>query len=242
MLLLWLDVRAYLPEIEADQQDVDGNSIEEREGQEGSGHFHPILFFIAIGAAHAEYIGEVAYSAFDGFQKSFALFAANKTKDIGERIAALVAAHYSGNQREDIIQKALALRRLAFERGLRELTDEQLEAIAKVTESESLLSEVKVEEPIIDEKDLLELFNAADPDIQKAAVSVLKGEAQQAQNPMAAMMSMFGGMAGGEGGEGGENPMAAMMAGGEGGENPMAAMMSMFGGMMGGEAGEGEEK
>ncbi len=123
------------------------------------------------------------------------------------------------------------------ERDLKELTPEQLEAVAQVlqvtpeslTEAPPVLSDA--------EKELLKLYKSADADTQNAAAAVLKGEAAQGSNPMAAMMGMLGGMMGG--GEGGENPMAAMMGGGEGGENPMAAMMEMFGGMMGG--GEGGE-
>ena len=48
-----------------------------------------------------------------------------------------------------------------------------------------------------DERELLELYRAADAGTQKAAASALKGEAQQSQDPMSAMMSMFGGMMGG---------------------------------------------
>ena len=140
------------------------------------------------------------------------------------------------------------------ERDLKELTPEQLEAVAQalgvtpesLTDAPPVLSDEELE--------LLKLYKSADPDTQNAAAAVLKGEKAQDSNPMAAMMSMFGGMMGGgdAGGEGGENPMAGMMSmfsgmmgggnaeGGEnaGGDNPMAGMMSMFGGMMGG----GEKK
>ena len=133
------------------------------------------------------------------------------------------------------------------ERDLKELTPEQLEAVAQalgvtpesLTDAPQVLSDEELE--------LLKLYKSADPDTQNAAAALLKGEKAQDSNPMAAMMSMFGGMMGGgdAGGEGGENPMAAMMgggdAGGEGGENPMAGMMSMFSGMMGGGNAEGGE-
>ena len=129
------------------------------------------------------------------------------------------------------------------ERDLKELTPEQLEAVAQalgvtpesLTDAPPVLSDEELE--------LLKLYKSADPDTQNAAAAVLKGEKAQDSNPMAAMMSMFGGMMGGgdAGGEGGENPMAAMMGGGEGGENPMAGMMSMFSGMMGGGNAEGGE-
>ena len=120
------------------------------------------------------------------------------------------------------------------ERGEKELTPEQLKAVAEAlgVTPESLMDP---DVPVIltdEEKELLSLFKSADADTQKATVSVLKGEKPQAANPMAMFAAMMGG-----GGEGGENPMAAMMGGGEGGANPMAAMMSMFGG--GGEGGEG---
>ena len=111
------------------------------------------------------------------------------------------------------------------ERDLKELTPEQLEAVAQalgvtpesLTDAPPVLSDAEAE--------LLKIYKSADPDTQNAAAAVLKGEAAQDSNPMAAMMNMFSGMMGGG-------------AGGEGGENPMAGMMSMFGGMMGG----GEKK
>ena len=78
------------------------------------------------------------------------------------------------------------------ERDLKELTPEQLEAVADVhgvtpaslTDTEPVLTDA--------DKELLKLFKSADADTQNAAVAVLKGEAAQNQNPMAAMMSMFG--------------------------------------------------
>ena len=113
------------------------------------------------------------------------------------------------------------------ERDLKELTPEQLEAVAQalgvtqesLTDAPPVLSDAEIE--------LLNLYKSADPDTQNAAAAVLKGETAQDANPMAAMMGMFSGMIGGGNAEGGE-----------GGENPMAGMMSMFGGMMGG----GEKK
>ena len=133
------------------------------------------------------------------------------------------------------------------ERGEKELTPEQLTAIAEATGvAPETLMEVAPEEKALSDEELLDLLKAADPETKKAAVSVLKGEKPQGGD----MMSMFAGMmggAGGEGAEGGDNPMAGMMnmfggmmgggaggEGGEGGDNPMAGMMSMFGGMMGG--------
>ena len=124
------------------------------------------------------------------------------------------------------------------ERGDKELTPQQLKAIAEATgvAPETLMAEAPEIKTLTDEE-ILELYKSADPETKNAAVSMLKGEKPQGGD----MMSMFAGMMGGAGGEGGENPMAAMMggAGGEGGDNPMAGMMSMFSGMMGGAGGEG---
>ena len=136
------------------------------------------------------------------------------------------------------------------ERGEKELTPEQLTAIAEATGvAPETLMEAPEAEAVSDEE-LLELLKSADPETKNAAVSVLKGEKPQGGD----MMSMFAGMMGGAGGEGGEggDAMAGMMnmfggmmgggAGGEGGEgaeggDAMAGMMNMFGGMMGGAAG-----
>ena len=149
----------------------------------------------------------------------------------------------------------------AAERGEQDLTQKQLKAIAKATgvTQKSLLDAAKgspaakeaaPKKPDITDEELLELFKSADAAAQNAAISVLKGEASQNANPMAAMMGMFSGMMGGGNAESGENPMAGMMSmmggggnaeGDEGGANPMAAMMSMFSGMMGGGNAEGGE-
>ena len=126
------------------------------------------------------------------------------------------------------------------ERGEKELTPQQLEAIAAVTgvAYETLIAETPEAKALTDEE-IFALYKAADPQTQQAVISMLKGEKPQGGD----MMSMFASMMGGAGGEGGDNPMAAMMggAGGEGGDNPMAGMMSMFSSMMGGAAGEGGE-
>lgn len=83
------------------------------------------------------------------------------------------------------------------ERGLRELTDEQLAAIAEATGAESLLpsteesvppaapepaepelaaSEEAVAVPAASDNAILELFSAATPAVKEATMSVLKGE------------------------------------------------------------------
>lgn len=142
------------------------------------------------------------------------------------------------------------------ERGEKELTPEQLKAIAGAlgVAPESLLG--TAEEAVApdaltaEEKELLDSYRAANADSQKAAVSALKGEKPQApnlmdmvagmmggggeggENPMAGMMGGLMGMMGGGGN--GENPLAGMMGGGGNGENPMAGMMSGLMGMMGG--------
>ena len=75
------------------------------------------------------------------------------------------------------------------ERGERELTPQQLEAIAKATGTspEALTATA----PAITEEEVLSLFKAADPGTQQAAVSLLKGEKQAAPDPMAAFSKML---------------------------------------------------
>ncbi len=86
------------------------------------------------------------------------------------------------------------------ERDLRELTDEQLAAIAEATGSESLLvkaDEAPAEESdaiVIDDNEILELLNAAPPAVKSAVLSVLKGEA----DPVNAITGVLGGMLGGK--------------------------------------------
>ena len=107
------------------------------------------------------------------------------------------------------------------ERGLKELTDEQLEAIAKVTGSESLLGEVKEEAPKAVEA-------------KEETPETDKDDA----NPMAAMMGMLGGMMSGKADA---DPMGAvagvlggLMGGGEGLDmNTVGAIAGMLGKMMG---------
>ena len=131
------------------------------------------------------------------------------------------------------------------ERGEKELTPEQLKAIAGAlgVAPESLCEACAAEACPVEaataqealteeEKELLASYRAANADTQKAAVSALKGEKPQAPN----LMDMVAGMMGG-GGEGGANPLAG---GGEGGANPMAGMLGGLAGMMGG-GGEGGE-
>ena len=86
------------------------------------------------------------------------------------------------------------------ERGLKELTDEQLEAIAEATGAESLLGEAKEvpaeesEALVIDEKEILELLSVAPPEVKKAILSVLKGD----DDPVSAITGVLGGILGGK--------------------------------------------
>ena len=86
------------------------------------------------------------------------------------------------------------------ERGLRELTDEQLEAIAKATKAESLMGEAKetsaddTAELVIDEKEILDLIKAAPPAAKGAVLSVLKGD----DDPVSAVTGVLGGILGGK--------------------------------------------
>ena len=86
------------------------------------------------------------------------------------------------------------------ERGLKELTDEQLEAIAEATGAESLLGEAKEapaeesEALVIDEKEILELLSVAPPEAKKAILSVLKGD----DDPVSAITGVLGGILGGK--------------------------------------------
>ena len=78
------------------------------------------------------------------------------------------------------------------ERGEAELTPEQLKAIAEATgiAPETLITGAPEAKPLTDEE-VLGLFKAADPSMQQAAVSLLKGEQPQAPNPMAMIMKML---------------------------------------------------
>ena len=99
-------------------------------------------------------------------------------------LSQVALAEAAGNVTASNISKA--------ERGIKELSPEQLEAVAEVIG-------VPVESLLIADTESLS------PETEMPADSTKNA------NPMAAMMSMFGGMMGGENAEGGENPMAAMM-------------------------------
>lgn len=75
------------------------------------------------------------------------------------------------------------------ERGEAELTQQQLEAIADAVgvSPESLLGGA-IE---VSDEEIIDLYKAADPETQKAAVSLLKGEKQAAPDPMAMFMKIL---------------------------------------------------
>ena len=108
------------------------------------------------------------------------------------------------------------------ERGLRELPDEQLAAIAEVTGSESLLvgvaegesPEAPAEDPAVPvggEEDILNLFNAADPAVKEAALSVLKGDTPQTKGLLDSVL-----------------PMVVEMLGGDKSGNPLVTIMGFL--------------
>ena len=85
------------------------------------------------------------------------------------------------------------------ERNLKELSDEQLAAIAEATGSKSLLGEAEVpaeesEALVIDDQEILELLSAAPPAAKSAVLSVLKGE----DDPVSAITGVLGGILGGK--------------------------------------------
>ena len=112
------------------------------------------------------------------------------------------------------------------ERGLKELTPEQIAAIAEATGSESLLGEVKeapveeeapTEEEAIgaeleaaaDDKEILDLLGVAGPIVRGAVLSALKGDKGN-DDPIAAITGMLGGILGSK-----EEPPAEKKAAGD---------------------------
>ena len=141
------------------------------------------------------------------------------------------------------------------ERGIEELSAEQLKAIAEATgvepeflmdgaaaaeeapfaaeETASNTQEEATPETLSDsEKELLALYRSASAGSKKAVMFVLKGERQllpKLKSMLAGLMKNLG--------ENGENPFAKMMGGGENGANPVPGMigglMSMMGSLVG---------
>ena len=143
------------------------------------------------------------------------------------------------------------------ERGIMELSAEQLKAIAEATgvAPESLMDGVATAEeaPSVAEEsaapvslteaeeELLALYRAANAGSQKAVLFVLKGEKQlipKLKSLLAGLMK--------SGGENGENPLARMMGGDENGENPLpgliGGLMGMMGSLVGKMGGENPDK
>ena len=146
------------------------------------------------------------------------------------------------------------------ERGIEELTPEQLKAVADAigVAPESLLDAAAADAPsseeaspdareeaapdapvslTAEEKELLELYKTASAGSRKAALFVLKSERQLIQKLMSALAGMMKKC------ENGENPFANMMSGS--GDNPISGMMgglkSIIGGIVG-KVGDGENQ
>ena len=105
------------------------------------------------------------------------------------------------------------------ERGLKELTDEQLQAIAEATGVDPEFFDVKEDEapaapeeaeetPAFDGESILNLFNAAGPAVKEAAMAVLKGETPQSKGLLDGILPAISGMLGANNGE---NPLAAII-------------------------------
>ena len=126
------------------------------------------------------------------------------------------------------------------ERGLKELSDEQLAAIAGATgvDPKSLLGDAEEEAPAAQEKavapevedeDILELFNGADPAVKEAALSVLKGEAQEKKDILGMVLPIITGILGDK--VAGDNPIAAIIGflGSEEGEAFLGTIKGVLG-------------
>ena len=167
------------------------------------------------------------------------------SNEIGVRIrAARKSAGLSQENLAKAVEDVSAYAISKAERGEKELSPEQLKAIARAlgVAPEALLGDAEAEavpapsqagEPAApvtltpEEQELLAAYRAANADTQKAAVSALKGEQPHIPNLMEAFAGMMGGKSGG-------NPLADMMGRGGGGDNPMIGMIGKLMGMMGG--------
>ena len=92
------------------------------------------------------------------------------------------------------------------ERGLKELTDEQIAAIAEATGAKSLLGEEEApaevetpaaepEAPAADDNEIQDLLSVAGPVVKGALLSALKGDKGN-DDPVAAVSGMLGGILG----------------------------------------------
>ena len=122
-------------------------------------------------------------------------------EQIGARIKeARLAAGMTQKELADAVDGLSAKAVSEAERDQRELTDEQLEAIAEATGAEALLGQGEdapaedSEKLVVDEKEILELINAAPPSVKGAVVSVLKGD----DDPISAVSGVLGGILGGK--------------------------------------------
>ena len=145
------------------------------------------------------------------------------TEQVGARIKeARTAAKMTQKELAEAIDGLDARSISEAERGLRELPEEQLVAISEVTGSESLLLGVEKSEspasfveatdvPTGDGESILELFNAADPAVKAAALSVLNGETPQGRGFLDNVL-----------------PMVVEMLGGEKGANPLTVIVGFL--------------
>ena len=182
------------------------------------------------------------------------------TDQIGALVKeARIAAGLTQKALAEAVDGISAKRISEAERGLKELTDEQLAAIAEATGSETLLAEAKEEAPeavaeapeapAAGEPDILELLSSAAPAVKEAAMSVLKGgEEPQSKGSLADYLPMLAGMLGGD--KGG-NPLTAIIGflGSEEGKGFMETLKGAldnftgaFGMAAGGDEGQGEVK
>ena len=131
-----------------------------------------------------------------------------------------------------------------IERGLREPSDDELAAIAKATgvSLESLLGVATDEAPAapaeaaaapaVEGEGILELFNAADPAVKEAALSVLKGETQEKIDILGTILPVITEVLGSK--EAGDNPIIPIIGflGSEGGKTLIGSLMGTVSGML----------
>ena len=129
-------------------------------------------------------------------------------EQIGAQIKeARLAAGFTQKALAEAIDGLSAKRISEAERGLRELTDEQLAAIAEVTGAESLLGEVKEEAP---EVSVEEPEPEAEPETEPEPEAETEPEGQQNRSAAAGLAGILGGITGGA------NPLASLLGGVEG--------------------------
>lgn len=130
------------------------------------------------------------------------------------------------------------------ERGVREPSDDELAAIAEATGAslESLLGVAVCEAPAAPVKaaaapaaegeDILRLFNAADPAVKEAALSVLKGEAQEKMDILGMILPVITEILGSK--EAGGNPIVPIIGflGSEDGKALIGSLMGAVSGML----------